>query len=136
MSAVSSSATWRSFVLVLTATCLWLFPARRPSYSLTACSYSGAPARHRAFNVNLRKRMPEEINHHRRRFLRTAATSIAAASLGVVRSSGAQSSKTQVIDLTPIKPRSNTSFDSLKQIDAGLLNVGYAEAGPTNGPAV
>jgi pimeloyl-ACP methyl ester carboxylesterase len=30
----------------------------------------------------------------------------------------------------------NTSFGSLKQIDAGLLNVGYAEAGPTDGPAV
>ena len=30
----------------------------------------------------------------------------------------------------------STSFGSLKQIDAGLLNVGYAEAGPTDGPAV
>jgi pimeloyl-ACP methyl ester carboxylesterase len=28
------------------------------------------------------------------------------------------------------------SFGSLKQIDAGVLNVGYAEAGPTDGPAV
>jgi pimeloyl-ACP methyl ester carboxylesterase len=30
----------------------------------------------------------------------------------------------------------NTSFGSLKQIDAGVLNVGYAEAGPGDGPAV
>jgi pimeloyl-ACP methyl ester carboxylesterase len=30
----------------------------------------------------------------------------------------------------------NTSFGVLKQIDAGVLNVGYAEAGPSNGPAV
>ena len=30
----------------------------------------------------------------------------------------------------------NTSFPALKQIDAGLLNVGYAEAGPAHGPAV
>jgi len=30
----------------------------------------------------------------------------------------------------------NTSFASLKQIEAGVLNVGYAEAGPANGPAV
>src|SRR5690348_16089424 len=30
----------------------------------------------------------------------------------------------------------STSFDSLKQIDAGLLNVGYAEAGKSDGPAV
>ena len=31
---------------------------------------------------------------------------------------------------------SGRNFDSLKQINAGLLNVGYAEAGPANGPAV
>ena len=30
----------------------------------------------------------------------------------------------------------NTSFGSLKQINAGVLNVGYAEAGPPDGPAV
>jgi pimeloyl-ACP methyl ester carboxylesterase len=29
----------------------------------------------------------------------------------------------------------NTSFDHPKQIDAGTLNVGYAEAGPSDGPA-
>jgi predicted alpha/beta-fold hydrolase len=28
------------------------------------------------------------------------------------------------------------SFGALKQIDAGVLNVGYVEAGPPNGPAV
>jgi len=30
----------------------------------------------------------------------------------------------------------STSFSALKQIDAGLLNVGYAEAGKSDGPAV
>jgi pimeloyl-ACP methyl ester carboxylesterase len=39
-------------------------------------------------------------------------------------------------DQPTMKPRTNTSFGPLKQINAGLLNVGYAEAGPTNGPAV
>ena len=38
--------------------------------------------------------------------------------------------------LPAIKPGTNTSFAPLKQIDAGLLNVGYAEAGPADGPAV
>jgi pimeloyl-ACP methyl ester carboxylesterase len=33
-------------------------------------------------------------------------------------------------------PANGTSFGPLKQIDAGMLNVGYAEAGPANGPAV
>ena len=30
----------------------------------------------------------------------------------------------------------NTSFGALKQVNAGVLNVGYAEAGPAGGPAV
>ena len=30
----------------------------------------------------------------------------------------------------------NTTFSAMKQIDAGLLNVGYAEAGKSDGPAV
>ena len=30
----------------------------------------------------------------------------------------------------------NASFGQLQQIDAGLLNVGYAEAGKSDGPAV
>jgi pimeloyl-ACP methyl ester carboxylesterase len=39
-------------------------------------------------------------------------------------------------DLPTIKPGSSTSFGPLKQIDAGVLNVGYAEAGPTDGSVV
>jgi pimeloyl-ACP methyl ester carboxylesterase len=39
-------------------------------------------------------------------------------------------------DFPAIKPGTNTSFASMKQIDAGLLNIGYAEAGPANGAAV
>jgi len=35
-----------------------------------------------------------------------------------------------------MKDGANTSFGALKQIDAGLLNVGYAEAGKSDGPAV
>ncbi len=38
--------------------------------------------------------------------------------------------------MPPMMPGTNTSFASLKQIDAGLLNVGYAEAGPADGPVV
>ena len=44
--------------------------------------------------------------------------------------------KTDPSDLPAIKPGTNTSFASMKQIDAGLLNIGYAEAGPANGAAV
>src|SRR3989440_4203767 len=35
-----------------------------------------------------------------------------------------------------MRNRTSTSFSSLKQIDAGVLNVGYAEAGKSDGPAV
>jgi pimeloyl-ACP methyl ester carboxylesterase len=38
--------------------------------------------------------------------------------------------------LPAIKPGTNTSFASLKQVEAGVLNVGYAEAGPSNGEPV
>jgi pimeloyl-ACP methyl ester carboxylesterase len=33
-------------------------------------------------------------------------------------------------------PGTSTSFGPLKQVDAGVLSVGYAEAGPAHGPAV
>jgi pimeloyl-ACP methyl ester carboxylesterase len=79
--------------------------------------------------------MSEEINPIRRHFLGTAAVSIAAAAqLSRLGSAKAESRSTK--DLPTIRPGTNTSFGSLKQIDAGLLNVGYAEAGPANGPAV
>ena len=32
-------------------------------------------------------------------------------------------------------PETSAPFGPLKQIDAGLLSVGYAEAGPADGPA-
>src|SRR5271168_5150305 len=51
-------------------------------------------------------------------------------------SAQAQSGKPNPAEVPAIKPGTHTSFDSLKQIDAGLLNVGYAEAGPANGNAV
>jgi pimeloyl-ACP methyl ester carboxylesterase len=78
--------------------------------------------------------MLEEINHHRRRFFGATAMTIAAAQFGMIGSAKAQSSKTKV--LPTIKPGTNTSFGSLKQINAGVLNVGYAEAGPADGPVV
>jgi len=83
-----------------------------------------------------KKQMSEEINRHRRRFFGTAAMTIAAAKLGKIGSADAQSSKTTPAQLPPIKPGTNTSFASLKQVDAGVLNVGYAEAGPADGPPV
>jgi pimeloyl-ACP methyl ester carboxylesterase len=78
----------------------------------------------------------DEINWDRRRFFGTAATTLAAAKLMLSGSAHAQSSKVKPADLSRIKPGANTSFGTLKQIDAGALNVGYAEAGPADGPVV
>jgi pimeloyl-ACP methyl ester carboxylesterase len=49
---------------------------------------------------------------------------------------GPEGGRNPLADLAAINPGANTSFAPLKQVDAGLLNVGYAEAGPTDGPTV
>ena len=77
--------------------------------------------------------MSEKINNYRRSFLSAAGITVAAAQLGMVYSADAESSQA---DLSTIRSGTNTSFASLKQVDAGLLNVGYAETGPANGKPV
>src|SRR6201998_2117889 len=79
---------------------------------------------------------PEEINQPRRRFFGTAALTITAAQLALNSFAEAQPSKAEQAGVRSIKPGTNTSFGPLKQIDAGLLNVGYAETGPADGPPV
>jgi len=72
--------------------------------------------------------MREDTDHQRRRFCRSAAWTLAAAQLGVLRTAAAQ--------VPSGSAAAHTSFGPLKQIDAGLLNVGYAEAGPSSGTPV
>ena len=60
------------------------------------------------------------------------AASIAAAHLAFIGVAHAGAPKS----VSPIKPGSNTSFATLKQVAAGDLSVGYAETGPANGAAV
>jgi pimeloyl-ACP methyl ester carboxylesterase len=78
----------------------------------------------------------EAIDRQRRRFFGAAALTIAAAEFGMIGSAGAQAGKAKSTGLRKTKPGTHTSFASLKQIEAGLLNVGYAEAGPAGGPPV
>ena len=80
--------------------------------------------------------MSNASNHDRRRFLGTAAMAIAAARLGVIGSAKAQSGKAQPAELPAIRPGTNVSFGPLKQVDAGVLSIGYAEAGPGTGRPV
>jgi pimeloyl-ACP methyl ester carboxylesterase len=69
--------------------------------------------------------MLEDIRLARRGFLGVAAAAVA--QLGAIGAVQAQSS---------VAGPANESFGALKQIDAGVLNVGYAEAGPADGPPV
>jgi len=80
--------------------------------------------------------MSEEINHPRRRFIGTAAMTIGATQFSVFGSAAAQAGTAKSAHPPTSKPDTNASFGPLRQIDAGLLNVGYAEAGPANGPVV
>ena len=75
----------------------------------------------------------DEINQDRRCLLSTAAMAVAATQLGMINPAVAQRTEAR---LPAIKPGTNTSFGPLKQINAGVLNVGYAESGPADGPVV
>ena len=75
--------------------------------------------------------MSDVINSSRRSFLGKAILAVAAAELAMTGSAGAQTTKVR-----PIKPGTNTSFGSLKQVDAGVLSVADAAAGPAAGPVV
>jgi pimeloyl-ACP methyl ester carboxylesterase len=79
---------------------------------------------------------PEDVDRDRRRFFGAAAATVAAAQLGMINAAEAQPGRTKPMQLPVIKPGTHTSFGPLKQIDAGLLNVGYAEVGRADGPAV
>jgi pimeloyl-ACP methyl ester carboxylesterase len=78
----------------------------------------------------------EKIHYTRRRFLSVAALGMAAGPLIMGDSSRAEAGESQAADTPVTPPDTNTSFSGLKQIDAGLLNVGYAEAGPADGSPV
>jgi pimeloyl-ACP methyl ester carboxylesterase len=75
----------------------------------------------------------------RRGFLGTSAAgavSIAAAQLVTIGPAEAQATKAKPADLPKIRPGANTSFAPLKQVEAGALTIGYAEAGPADGSTV
>ena len=80
--------------------------------------------------------MAEDLRGDRRRFLHTAALTMAAAPLSLLGAAHAQSSPTPPDARPASPPETPTAFGALKYIEAGVLQVGYAEAGPAEGPAV
>jgi pimeloyl-ACP methyl ester carboxylesterase len=77
--------------------------------------------------------MTDDSTLDRRRFLTTAAATLASVELGFAGAAVAQSKPSGGAGSSPGAPR---SFGPIKQIDAGALNVGYVDAGPAAGPPV
>ena len=63
----------------------------------------------------------------RRRFLGVAAAAIAAIDYSMIAPTGTQAAEAG---------RPSSPIDAAEHVDAGVINVGYAEAGPSAGPAV
>ncbi len=114
----------RSFIIVVYLKVVYLKPDRE----------------HRKAGINLllkgnnmSKEINDVINYDRRRFWRNSAMAtaiiIAVFTLSVSSIAKAQSNNQSM-------PMPQTSFGPIKQINAGLLNIGYVEAGPANGTPV
>ena len=71
----------------------------------------------------------EEIDTGRRQLFGTAGAALAASGLGLLSASAGTAQAVRA-------PGSSAGFPPLKQVDAGLLNVAYAEMGPRDGPPV
>lgn len=77
--------------------------------------------------------MPEQINTRRRLLLGTTVAGISLLELGL---SGLAKAQSNAPTASPQGATRMVSFDNLRQINAGTLSIGYAEAGPQNGPVV
>jgi pimeloyl-ACP methyl ester carboxylesterase len=79
--------------------------------------------------------MNNETTFSRRRFLGISALTVAAAELGGL---GLLKAETRHTDPSAIQNAlfSTASFDTIKQVKAGVLDIGYAESGPANGQPV
>ncbi|MDR5881902.1 alpha/beta hydrolase [Caballeronia sp. LZ032] len=71
--------------------------------------------------------MTDIIDTSRRRLL---GATLASASIGLLQAGFGNLAQAQT------RPVTQAGFGALRQINAGTLNVGYAEAGPANGPVV
>jgi len=76
------------------------------------------------------REMTTAIDIDRRSLCSAAAALLAATSLGAIRSAHADTAPRSAVDAP------GNAFAAVRQIDAGLLNIGYAETGPANGAPV
>jgi pimeloyl-ACP methyl ester carboxylesterase len=76
------------------------------------------------------------MEYDRRRFLCAVAAGIATTRLDMTHSPEVDSATSTLWQPTESEPGTRTSLGPVKQIDAGLLNVGYVDVGPSNGRPV
>lgn len=79
--------------------------------------------------------MLEKSTLDRRRFLCSTSISLAAIELGLLPIEN-HANSSQSKDVSTTSANNVFTFGTLKQIEAGVLNVGYAELGPSNGYVV
>jgi hypothetical protein len=80
--------------------------------------------------------MSHSIDFDRRRFIGAALATFAVPELVVKRSDSAQSGGGTPVGSTNGTTKTSDSLGTLRQVAAGVLNVGYADAGPANGRPV
>jgi pimeloyl-ACP methyl ester carboxylesterase len=80
--------------------------------------------------------MLKKIIYNRRHFLNNVFMTFGAAELSMMGLERKQFINQNLAHTLMSKTGINKPFDQLKQIDAGVLNVGYAEAGPADGSVV
>jgi pimeloyl-ACP methyl ester carboxylesterase len=93
------------------------------------------------FDLNKKRTMSSGMIYDRRSFISAASLTFAASGLTLSGFSQSVSEATKQTGTGSIERGLRTSgvshsFGPIKQIDAGLLNIGYAEDGPANGPVV
>lgn len=72
--------------------------------------------------------MPQKLTYDRRRFLSTAVKTMAVTELTMSGFINNRNNKTKYVEISGIR-KNRPSFDTIKHIDAGVLNIGYAEEG-------
>jgi pimeloyl-ACP methyl ester carboxylesterase len=77
----------------------------------------------------------EDVDQQRRRFLGVTAMAFAGTWLGGAASNEDQNIEGRTARVATIV-QAGLTFGTLKQVEAGALNVGYVETGPASGPAV
>lgn len=80
--------------------------------------------------------MPTDIKYDRRHFLSDSVRSIAAGQLGMIGLTNDHFTSMHPVDTIRTKQTIPSSFEKIKQIDTGVLNVGYVDDGSADGPVV